>query len=135
MTSTVKLMLTTVLAAACLGSMAARGLQAQSQPAAPAYVINEVEVTDAPGFAIYAARQGVLIGRFGGKFLARGGEADSVAGAQPHRVTIYVFDSMTKARAWRDAPEQKELAVIRDKASHFRSFIVEGCASCAPPAG
>jgi len=135
MRPTMTLMLTTVLAAACLGPMAARSLQAQSRPAAPAYVVNEIEVTDTTGFASYAARQGALIERFGGKFLARGGQADSIAGAQPQRVTIYVFDSMAKARAWRDAPEQKELDAIRDKASHFRSFIVEGCASCAPPAG
>ncbi len=131
-----KLTLAAALATACLGTMTAHGIHAQAQPSAPAYVINEIDVTDPTGFAAYATRQGTLIDRFGGKFLARGGKADSVAGAPlPQRITIYVFDSLAKAQAWRDAPEQKELGAIRDKASHFRSFIVEGCANCKAPAG
>lgn len=134
MTPRLKLTLTVLVAAGCLGTTATRGLLAQSQPLTPAYVVNEIEVTDPAGFASYATRQGALIERFGGRFLARGGKVDSVVGALPQRVTIYVFDSMAKAQAWRDAPEQKDLAAIRDKASHFRSFMVEGCASCTPSA-
>jgi len=49
------------------------------------------------------------------------------------RVAIYVFDSLAKANAWHDAPEQKELVALRDKSSNFRSYIVEGCATCSPP--
>jgi uncharacterized protein (DUF1330 family) len=135
MTPTLKLSLAALIATIGLGTMAVRGIAAQAETAAPAYVINEIDVTDPAGFAGYAARQGALIERFGGKFLARGGKADSIAGAQPQRVTIYVFDSLAKAQAWRDAPEQAELATLRDKASHFRSFIVEGCANCTAPAG
>ena len=111
------------------------GTHAQTKPVAPAYVINEIDVTDPAGFATYATRQGALIDKFGGRFLARGGKAEAVAGTPlPHRITIYIFDSMEKAQAWHDAPEQKDLAQIRDKASNFRSFIVEGCAACKPPA-
>lgn len=135
MTRSLKLALAGLVAVASLGPIAARALQAQSQPSTPAYVVNEVEVTDSAAFASYASRQGALIERFGGKFLARGGKAEGVTGTLPERVTIYVFDSKAKAQAWRDAPEQKDLAAIRDKSSHFRSFIVEGCASCAPPGG
>ena len=98
-TPRLKLTLTALVAAACLGPTATRGLQAQSHPIAPAYVVNEIEVTDPAGFASYAAREGALIERFGGKFLARSGKADSVAGALPQRITIYVFDSMAKAQA------------------------------------
>jgi uncharacterized protein (DUF1330 family) len=50
-------------------------------------------------------------------------------------VTIYVFDSLEKAQAWHDAPEQQELAAIRDKAAGFRAFVVEGCADCKVPGG
>jgi uncharacterized protein (DUF1330 family) len=123
------------LVTAALGAVAVP-LQAQSSQPAPAYVINEIEVTDPAVFADYATRQGELVDRFGGRFLIRGGEPDTVAGAPlRQRVTVYVFDSMAQARAWRAAPEQSELAAIRDRASKFRSFIVEGCTSCKPPAG
>jgi uncharacterized protein (DUF1330 family) len=122
-------------AAASLGVLALSGLHAQGKPTAPAYVVNEIEVTDQAGFATYAKHQGALIDKFGGRFLARGGKAEAVAGTPlPRRITIYVFDNMEKAQAWHDAPEQKELAAIRDKTSNFRSFIVEGCADCKPPA-
>jgi uncharacterized protein (DUF1330 family) len=131
----VKLILAGVVLAGCLGVLTAPRPQAQGKPPAPAYVVNEIDVTDAAGFATYATRQGALVDRFGGHFLARGGQAVSVNGAVPKRITIYVFDSMAKAQAWQDAPEQKDLDIIRDRASHFRSFIVEGCANCAAPGG
>ncbi|UGY13058.1 MULTISPECIES: DUF1330 domain-containing protein [Bradyrhizobium] len=122
-------------AAVSLGFLALSGLHAQGTASAPAYVVNEVDVTDQAGFATYAKRQGELIDKFGGRFLARGGKAEAVAGTPlPHRITIYLFDSLAKAQAWHDAPEQAELAAIRDKASNFRSFIVEGCSACKPPA-
>src|SRR5215469_15203556 len=76
------------------------GIHAQSEHPTPAYVINEVQVTDQAGFATYAKRQGVLIDRFGGHFLARGGATEMVAGEPTKaRITIYVFDSMAKANA------------------------------------
>lgn len=132
MTPTLKF---TLLAAAAtgFGILALSGLHAEGPT--PAYVINEIDVTDQAGFASYAKRQGELIDKFGGRFLARGGKAEAVSGTPlPHRITIYVFDSMAKAQAWHDTPEQKELATIRDKTSSFRSFIVEGCSACKPPA-
>jgi len=131
MTPTSKLTLI-FAAVAGLGIAAVHGIHAEGK--VPAYVINEVSVTEPAGFATYATRQGALIEKFGGRFLARGGKADAVAGALPSRVTIYVFDSLEKAQAWHNAPEQEELVAIRDKSSSFRSFIVEGCAACKPPA-
>lgn len=134
MTSTFKLSFT-VLAAAGFAAAAIHTIHAEPKPPLPAYVINEIQVTDQAGFATYAKRQGVLIEKFGGHFLVRGGATETIAGpATKSRIAIYVFDSMAKANAWHDAPEQKELAAIRDKSSNFRSYVVEGCADCQPPA-
>ncbi len=138
MTSTLKLTFT-ALAAAGLAAATIHSIHAQTKPPVPApalaYVINEIQVTDQSGFAAYAKRQGVLVEKFGGHFLARGGATETIAG-QPtmSRITIYVFDSMAKANAWHDAPEQTELTAARDKSSIFRSYVVEGCADCKPPA-
>ena len=133
MTPTRTTTLIALLAMAGTGALTAGRLHAQSQPLAPAYVVNEITVTDPAGFSTYATREGALIEKFGGRFLARGGKAASISGAVPQRVVIYVFDSMARAQAWRDAPEQAELTDLRDKSSMFFSFIVEGCATCAPP--
>jgi uncharacterized protein (DUF1330 family) len=133
MTTTFKPILT-ALAAAGFAAATIHSIHAQAKPPAPAYVINEIQVTDQAGFATYAKGQGALIEKFGGHFLARGGTTEMVAGPpNKSRVTIYVFDSMAKANAWHDAPEQKGLAAIRDKSSTFRSYVVEGCADCKPP--
>lgn len=135
MTPTRSVILTALLTVSGLAPIATGTLHAQAQPAAPAYVVNEITVTDPAGFSTYATREGALVEKFGGRFLARGGKAASIAGAVPQRVVIYVFDSMARAQAWRDAPEQAELTDLRDKSSMFFSFIVEGCATCAPPRG
>ncbi len=133
MTTTLKLTLT-ALAAAGFAAATIHGIQAQTKPTPPAYVINEIQVTDQAGFAAYAKRQGALVEKFGGHFLARGGATAMIAGPETKsRITIYVFDSLAKANAWHDAAEQKELAAIRDKSSNFRSYVVEGCADCQPP--
>lgn len=105
-------------------------LAATAANAAPAYVVNEIEVTDPATFQTYQTRQGALIQSFGGRFLARGGAAESIAGSPVKtRIVIYAFDSADKLHAWRDAPEQAELVALRDKSSHFRSFAVEGLAN------
>jgi uncharacterized protein (DUF1330 family) len=134
MTSIFKLSFT-ALAAAGLAAATVHIIHAEPKPQVPAYVINEVQVTDQAAFATYAKRQGALIKKFGGHFLVRGGATETIAG-QPasSRITIYMFDSAAKANAWHNSPEQTELAAIRDKSSMFRSYVVEGCADCKPPA-
>ena len=123
------------LAAASFVTAPLHAIRAEPVRPAPAYVVNEIEVTDQAGFATYAKRQGELIEKFGGHFLARGGATEMITGAPTKaRVAIYVFDSVAKANAWHNAPEQAELAALRDKSSTFRSYIVEGCAACSPPA-
>jgi len=123
------------LVVAGFAAVAFDGIHAQATSPAPAYVINEIEVTNQAGFATYAKRQGALIEKFGGHFLARGGATETIAGAPTKaRVAIYVFASLAMANAWHNAPEQAELVALRDKSSNFRSYIVEGCAACGPPA-
>jgi uncharacterized protein (DUF1330 family) len=37
-----------------------------------------------------------------------------------------VFDSFEKARAWRDSPEYKKIAPVRERETKSRMYIVEG---------
>lgn len=133
MPQTVKLIFATLATAGAVASTIVR-TEAQPPAPAPAYVVNEIEVTNPAGFAMYAKRQGALIEKFGGRFLARGGSTEAIAGPPAKsRVAIYVFANLAKAEAWHNAPEQTELAALRDGSSKFRSYIVEGCAACEPP--
>jgi uncharacterized protein (DUF1330 family) len=98
-----------------------------SAQAAPVYVVDEVEVTDAAVYKSYVERQVPLIKAAGGRFVVQGGALTPIEGVPPApRVVIYFFESAEKLQAWRNGPEQKELIALRDRSSHFRSFSVEG---------
>ena len=102
--------------------------EAHAQSKSPMYVINQIEVTDQAGFKVYADRQEVLIKKHGGRFIVRGGSVIAMEGTAPKRLTEYVFEDIGHFRAWQNEPEQKELSSIRDRASKFNSFAVEGLA-------
>ena len=124
MKSTYKLTIA-LIAGAVLGGVAIQWLHAQAKP--PVYVVAEIEVTDPATYQTYVDRNGALVQSFGGRFLARGGKTEAIAGPPPRgRVAIYTFESMEKMQAWRDSAQYKELIAIRDQSSNFRSFAAEG---------
>lgn len=124
--STRKLMLAGLLGAA-FGAMGMQALHAQARP--PAYLVAEIDLTDAELYKQYLAKGGPLYAQFTGKFLARGGKIDTFAGEPPKRLVIAVFDNLAQAQAFRDSPAYQELVPLRDKASKFRAYIAEGVAN------
>jgi uncharacterized protein (DUF1330 family) len=98
------------------------------QSRAPAYVIAEIDVTDAEAFREYAPQVQPSFAPFGGRYVVRGGKTQSLAGDMPKRVVVLAFDSMDEARAWYDSPQYEALKALRDKAGKARIFAVEGVA-------
>jgi uncharacterized protein (DUF1330 family) len=109
---------------AAMSAAAVQRLHAQLQ--APAYVITEIEVTDAAAFAEYAPRVQPSFAPFGGRYLARGGKTQALAGNDPKRVVVLAFDSMERALAWYSSPEYEALKPLRDRAGKARIFATEG---------
>ncbi len=64
-----------------------------------AYWIARVDVTDADTYAKYAKVAGQAISEFGGRFLARGGDYESMEGVARARNVIAEFPSMEAALA------------------------------------
>src|SRR6266851_5471503 len=89
-----------VLAGVALGATAIQGLNAQTKPLA--YIIAEVEVTDAAVYQTYLDRNTPILQAAGGRFLSRGEKIVALDGMAPKRVAIVQFDSMEKAQAYRD---------------------------------
>ena len=110
-----------------LGAVVAPVLYAQAGP--PAYLVAEIDVTDAALYKQYLDKGGPLYAKFAGRFLVRGGTIETFAGEPPKRSVIAVFDSLAQARAFRDSPAYQELVPLRDRASTFRAYIVEGVAN------
>ena len=64
----------------------------------PAYVINDMVVTDPELFERYKQLSPPTVAQYGGRFLARGGQVDTLEGDwSPRRVVIIEFPSLERA--------------------------------------
>ena len=111
-----------------LGAVAFAVHALQAQPRTPAYVITEIDVTDAAAFAEYAPKVQPSFAPFGGRYVVRGGKTQSLTGDAPKRVVVLAFDSIDQVRASYDSPQYEALKALRDKAGKARLFAVEGVA-------
>ena len=59
-------------------------------------------------------------------FLARHAKGTALSGEPPKRIGILRYPSLDDALAFDSSPEYTGLKPIRDKATHWRSFVVEG---------
>lgn len=93
-----------------------------------AYAIVRVHVTDPDQYKNYMALSPGAVEAHGGKFIARGGEAEVLEGdADDRRVVLLEFPSMEAARTFYDSPEYLEARAARAGAAEMHMQIVEGC--------
>jgi uncharacterized protein (DUF1330 family) len=93
----------------------------------PAYVIFDIHVDDPDAYGPYRERAGATVEAHGGRYLARGGAHEVLEGEwDVDRLVVLEFPSMERAREWYRSPEYRELARIRQGASHGQAALVEG---------
>ena len=108
-----------------IGAVGAQILFAQST--APAFLVAEVQLTDADAIKPYAAKAPQLVIQHGGQYLVRGGKTESLEGMEPAgRVAIIQFPSLAALKNFYDSAEYREVLPIRQKATKSRLFAVEG---------
>ena len=96
-----------------------------------AYVINDMEVTDAERLEAYKKLSPPTVAQYGGRFLARGGALEVLEGAwQPKRLVILEFPTLAQAKAWVNSTEYAPARKLRQQASRSNIVVVEG----VPPA-
>ncbi len=96
----------------------------------PAYVINDMVVTDPVLFEEYKKLSPATVAQYGGRFIARGGRVELLEGDhQPQRLVVIEFPDMARARAWLESPEYAPARVLRQKASRSNIIVVEGVAA------
>ena len=94
-----------------------------------AYVIAEVDVTDAEAYKLYAGKAPGVTLPAGGKYLARAGQVEGLEGAPPKsRVVVIEFPDMAAARAFYYGKAYQEIIPLRQAASTGRLFLVDGAA-------
>lgn len=101
----------------------------------PAYLINDMDVTDPDLLEEYKSLSPATVRQFGGRFLARGGELDVLEGEwRPKRLVILEFPSMAQAKAWANSAEYAPAKQIRQRASRSNIIVVDAAAPAAPAA-
>ena len=93
----------------------------------PAYMIVNVTVKDAEKIKEYIASTPEVIGKYSGRFLARGGEMWVAEGNwKPGRLVIVEFDSLEKAKEFWNSEDYKPLKALRQSAADTEMVMVEG---------
>ena len=92
-----------------------------------AYVINDMEVTDAVAFETYRKLSPPTVAQYGGRFLARGGATRTIEGVwSPKRLVILEFASVERAQAWLDSPEYAPARALRQACTRSNLILTEG---------
>jgi uncharacterized protein (DUF1330 family) len=107
------------------------------QPAVPAstrdaaaarkgYWIGHVDVIDPEAYKAYVAANGVAFGKFGGRFLVRGGTREVVEGKVRGRTVVLEFPSYRAALDCYRSPDYTAAAALRQGKAELDLVIVEG---------
>jgi len=118
------------VAALLLGFVATVGSVGVSYAAEQkAYIVNEIQVTDAAKYKEYADQVPATLAPFGGTFMVRGGNPVVLSGAPiAGRIVVVEFPSREKAMAWHESAAYQKILPIRNANSTSRVYIVDGAA-------
>ncbi|MBZ5648738.1 MAG: DUF1330 domain-containing protein [Acidobacteriia bacterium] len=92
-----------------------------------AYVVVEIEVKEAQRYERYKQLAPPSITKFGGKYLARGGETETLEGSwSPKRLVILEFPTMERAKEWWASKEYAEAKGLRQACAATKMVLLEG---------
>jgi uncharacterized protein (DUF1330 family) len=92
-----------------------------------AYVIVEVDVHDPVAYENYKRQTPESITKYGGRFVIRGGKAETLEGDWvPKRIVVVEFESMEQAKRWWNSPEYAPVRALRWQTAESRMIVVEG---------
>lgn len=101
----------------------------------PAYVVAEVTVRDEQTYARYRDLAPPTIYAYGGKYIARGGETETLTGTwRPKRVVILEFPTMARAREWWNSPEYAAAKSLREASADADIILTDGLSAAASAA-
>lgn len=93
----------------------------------PAYIIARVNVTDPEQYAKYRAATPAAVAAFGGKFIVRGGDMETLEGPEEsHRIVVLEFESMERAREFYNSDQYQAAIELRQPASEAQFILLDG---------
>jgi len=92
-----------------------------------AYVLVDVDITDAEQYDRYRPLAAASVEQHGGRYLARGGASEVFEGDRvPNRLVLLEFPDAAAARRWYHSPEYAAAKATRDGAATGSFILVEG---------
>ena len=92
-----------------------------------AYMIVEVETHDEALMQEYRKYTPGLVAKYGGRFVVRGGECESLEGDwRPPRLVVIEFPDMAAARRFYHGEDYKPVLDMRLRAGRSRAILVDG---------
>ena len=85
-----------------------------------------MDVSDPEGYKPYMAAAPPVVGRFGGRFLVRGGNREITEGRARSRGVVLEFPSYDAALTCYHSPEYQAAKKLRDGKAEFDLVVVEG---------
>ena len=99
-----------------------------------AYMIAMIKVDDPETYKEYSSRTPPIVKKHGGRFLARGGEVDTIEGEPFNaRLAILEFPSKKVVHDFFADPEYQAAAKYRKKSSQARILVIDGVADTYAP--
>jgi len=93
----------------------------------PAYMVVRVNVTDMEQYSEYMKRTPSILEKYGGKFVARGGEKVTLEGPEvTDRMVIVKFDSVEAAKKMYNSEEYQAAIEVRKDAADASFVVIEG---------
>ena len=92
-----------------------------------AYVIADIEVSDAARYEEYKKLAAPTVAAYGGKYIVRGGPAEALEGLwSPGRIVVLEFASAERAREWWTSDVYNAVKGIRHSSAKSKLILVEG---------
>ena len=92
-----------------------------------AYVVAQVKITDPDTFAKYGEQVPVVVEQYGGRYLVRGGEFNTLEGEwDVGRLVVLEFPSMEQLHRFYNSPEYAPLIKLRQQSADTIMSTVEG---------
>ena len=90
------------------------------------YWIAHVDISDPEGYKAYQAANGTAFGKFGARFLVRGGRQEVTEGRARSRSVVLEFPSYEAALACYHSPDYQAAAALRKGKGEVDLIVIEG---------
>ena len=92
-----------------------------------AYIVARVDVKNWDAYREYMRHTPRVIQKFGGRFIARGGETTTLEGPKETlRLVLMEFPSLEQAKAFYNSPEYKQTKRLREGGGSAQFVAIEG---------